>query len=99
MVDWPCKTSSRTPWLPPKAPWVQMSANWCPESLIGALEIAASSTVVSFCQETWRQFLGHQLDFQGTSWQICGPRGPNTMSTFMPVAGHWEGLGRQPSCP
>ena len=27
-----------------------------------------------------------------------GPRGPNIMSTFMPVAGQWEGLGRQPKC-
>ena len=35
---------------------------------------------------------GHQLaGFQRTSWQTSGPRGPNTMSTFMSVAGQWEG--------
>ena len=37
--------------------------------------------------------------FQGTRWQTYGPRGPNIMTTFIPVCSRsmqWESIGRQP---
>ena len=71
-----------------------------PESLTDALEIAAWSAEQEAISRAPVQLSGHQLaGFQCTSWQDYGPRGPNTMSTFMHVAGQGEGLGRQPRCP
>ena len=66
---------------------------WCPRKLPAGLLL----------QTDQAQLLGHQVEFsghhlasfQGTRWQTSGLRGPNIMSTFAPVAGQWEGLGRQ----
>ena len=77
-------------------PW---KSNWCPRNcrlfccceLLPTDQAAISRAPV--------RFPGHQLaGFQGTSWQTSGPRGPNTMSTFVDVVGQGEGLGKQSRC-
>ena len=75
-----------------EAVWPEKST-WCPDkSASGALEnchllLPADSAAI------FRAY------FQGTSWQTYGPRGPNIMTTFMPVGSRsmqWESVGRQP---
>ena len=79
-------------------PW--KPANWCHESLTGALEFTECSTDQAGISRAPVRLSGQQLvGFQGTSWQTSGPRGPNTISTFMLEAGQWEGLGRPLRCP
>ena len=80
---------------------------WCPEKSTMCPEMSAPGTRRQFLGHqmafSWQRtdFSGHQVDFsghdlagfQGTRLQTSGPRGLNIMSTFMPVAVQWEGLG------
>ena len=84
------KTSQLVPWM----------SNWGPRncSLVFWHKLTTAELVaISRAPVT---LSGHQLaGFQGTSWQTSRPRRPNTMSTFMHVAGQGKGLFRQPRCP